>query len=393
MSNTFQAELMPRILAGALEVLREEMVLASKVTKDFNGAAGELGQTVSIAVPQAQDSYSITPAATPPALVDAKFLAKTITIDTWKGSRFHLSSTDVLNYNAANSRFVANQVGESARRLARDVNQAIFAKYTKIYGWAGSAGAALFGSSINNLADVDYRLNYQLCPPENRIMVVSLADRQAALKLDDVKKNPQLAGDTEAYRRASLGRIYAFDVLHDRDVPTHTAGSITGTVTASVATKYDTTITLNAATGASVAMKAGDIFKLSGGSGSSLIYYTTQSDVTITAGNSGSVTLDRPLETALTTADAATLVTGFGTGPQDIAGDPIGFGLVMRTPGNSIEGAPVYGPSVVMVDPKTGIPLKLSYLPGYHAAQWELSVLFGVDVVDGRRLCRVGTST
>ena len=159
MSNTFATELMPRILAGALQVLREEMVVATKVTKDFNGAAGQLGQTVSVAVPQAMASYSITPAATPPALVDASFLAKTVTIDTWKGSRFNLSSTDMVNYNLQNSQIVPNQIAEAARRLSRDVNQAIFAKYTKIYGWAGNAAASLFASNVNNLADVDYRLD------------------------------------------------------------------------------------------------------------------------------------------------------------------------------------------------------------------------------------------
>lgn len=393
MANTFQTDLMPRILAGALQVLREEMVIASKVTKDYNGAAGQLGQTVSIAVPQAMDSYSITPAATAPALVDSKFFAKTVTVDTWKGSRFHLTQTDALNYNAANSNFVANQVAEAARRLARDVNQAVFAKYSKIYGWAGSAGAALFGSSINNVADVDYRLNYQLCPPENRLLVVSLADRQAALKLDDVKKNPQLAGDTEAYRRASLGMIYAFDVLHDRDVPSHTAGTISGTANCTATAKYSTAINIHAQTGCAISLKTGDIIKVSGGSGDANIWYTAQEDFTLAAGNDDALTVDRPIETALTASDTLAFPTGFATGTQNIAGDPAGFALVMRTPGESIEGAPTFGPSIAMVDPKTGIPLKLTYLPGYHAAQWELSVLFGADVIDGRRLCRVATNS
>lgn len=393
MSNTFATELMPRILAGALQVLREEMVVATKVTKDFNGAAGQLGQTVSVAVPQAMDSYSITPAATPPALVDARFLAKTVTIDTWKGSRFNLSSTDMLNYNLQNSQIVPNQIAEAARRLSRDVNQAIFSKYTKIYGWAGNVSASLFASNVNTLSDVDYRLNLQLCPAANRLLVCSLGDRQAALKLDDVKKNPQLAGDTEAYRRASLGQIYAFDVLHDRDIVSHTTGTISAanvTVNANTA-KYATSVVVATGVGAAVALKAGDIVQF-GSTAGQYNLYAVQADVSCGANTTCTVTLDRPLDEALLATTVVGLPAGFGTGNQDIAGDMAGYALVMRTPGESIEGAPTLGPSITMTDPMTGIPLKLTYLPGYHAAQWELSCLFGVDVIDGRRLVRVGTS-
>ncbi|MEN6534293.1 MAG: P22 phage major capsid protein family protein, partial [Bryobacteraceae bacterium] len=324
MSNTFATELMPRILAGALQVLREEMVIASKVTKDYNGAAAQLGQTVSIAVPQAMDSYSITPAATPPALVDAKFLAKTITIDTWKGSRFHLTSADVLNYNAANSMFVPNQIAEAARRLARDVNQAIYAKYTKIYGYTGNALASLFASNINATAEVDYLLNFQLCPPSPRIMAVTLLGRQAALQLDDVKKNPQLAGDTEAFRRASLGMIYGMDVLHDRDVPTHdgSASNITGTpnIAANVA-KYGTTVTVTANATQSANLVAGDVVRFTGGSGAN-VYYSVQDTLTLAANGTETIELDRPVETALTIADKMYLVSAANSAPQYIAGDP-----------------------------------------------------------------------
>lgn len=388
MSNTFSSSLMPRILAGALKVLREEMAIASRVTKDYNGAAGQLGQTVSVAVPYAMSSYSITPAATAPSLVDAQFAAKTITIDQWKGSRFHLSETDVVNYNVGNSQIVPNQIAEAARRLIRDVNQSIFAKYTKIAGWAGDVTTQLFTSSINNLAAVDYRLNYQLCPAENRVMLVTLAGRQAALQLDDVKKNPQLAGDQDAFRRASLGMIYGMDILHDRDVPTHTMGTgFSAAYVNTAAAIYSESVAVRAATSGFLAVKAGDVVKF----GTTEVYYSVQSDVSLSAGESGTLTLDRPLESALTINTAVDDPTGHGSGVNFVAGDLQGFGLVMRTPGESIEGAPTLGPSLTMVDPQSGIPLKLTYLPGYHAAQWELSVLYGVDIVDQRRLCRVGS--
>jgi hypothetical protein len=393
MANTFNASLMPRILAGALKVLREETVLARKCTKDISSAAGELGQTVSIAVPSAQASYAITPAATAPALVDASFVARTVTVDQFRGSRFHLSATDMANYNLGNSEIVPNQIAEAARKLARDLNQAIVAKYTSIAGWAGDVTTNLFASSVNGLAAVDARLNYQLCPPESRVLITTLAGRSLALQLDDVKKNPQLAGDQEAYRRASLGMIYGMDVYHDRDIPTHAAGSGTIFSAAYINTAAAigaSTIVVRAATGGSITMKAGDIFTTSG---DTTIYYTTTADLTVAAGATDTLTLDRPLEAAITINETLAVPTGFASGVNYLAGDLAGIGLVMRVPaaGGSIEGAPTLGPSMAMVDEFTGMPVKLTYLPGYHAAQWELSILYGAGVIDGRRLVRVGS--
>jgi len=392
-ANSFNSSLMPRILAGALRVLREEAVFAKMCTKDVSGAAGQLGQTVSIAVPSAQASYAITPAATAPSLVDAAFVAKTVTIDQFRGSRFHLSATDSVNYNLANSEIVPNQIAEAARKLARDVNQAIWGKYTKIAGWAGSGTGALFGTSINGLAAADQRLNQQLCPADNRVLITTLAGRAAALQLDDVKKNPQLAGDPSAFRRASLGMIYGMEVFHDRDISSHTAGTgFSAAYINGAGAVGDATISIRAGTAGFVQIRAGDIFTTSG---DTTIYYTTQSDLTLAATATGTITLDRPLEATVALNDTITSPTNYTTGYNYIAGDLSGYGLVMRVPAadGSIEGAPTLGPSMAMTDDVTGIPLKLTYLPGYHTAQWELSILYGVDIIDPRRLIRVGSSS
>ncbi|MGD0093250.1 MAG: hypothetical protein ABSE73_25325, partial [Planctomycetota bacterium] len=69
--------------------------------------------------------------------------------------------------------------------------------------------------------------------------------------------------------------------------------------------------------------------------------------------------------------------------------DTRAIGLVMRVPPNEIEGAEEYGSSEVMIDPLTGIPLKLYKLPGYHMAQWELSILYGCELIDDRLATRL----
>lgn len=396
MSNTFASTLMPRILAGALQVLREEVAFAKLMSKDYEGSAGHLGQQVSVAIPYAADTYDVTPAAVPPALTDSKFYSRLITINTWKGTRFSFTPKEAMEYDFGNSQYVPRSIAEAARAQARLINQSITALWTKIPNLVGNVSSRLFASNIDSLADTRTRLNYQLCPPENRVLVMSLEDENDAMKLDDVKRNPQMAGDHDVYRKALLGRIYDIDLVRDRDIATSGAAGtgITGTATCAATAKGSSTIsvTMSGGGGDSLHFHDGDIFMISDDSTASSQLmrrqYANQGAVTIASAGTGTITLDHPLETTLAGTETLTVATGQGAGRVNIAGDLSGFGLVMRIPPSSIEGAPTIGPSIDMTDPVSGIPMKLTYLPGYHAAQWELSTLWGVDVVDWRRLTR-----
>ncbi len=92
--------------------------------------------------------------------------------------------------------------------------------------------------------------------------------------------------------------------------------------------------------------------------------------------------------------DASFTVDGTSNtaGGRNLAFQPSAFGLVMRVPPMDIEGAPTFGEHAVMTDPLTGMSMKLSYLPGYHLAQWELSVMYGVKMIDPRK-CAILYST
>lgn len=379
MANTFSTELMPRILAGALEVLREEMALASKVTKDFNGAAAQLGQTVSVMKPVAQSAASVTPAATPPSLSDSTPGVQQITIDQWKATRFHMSTKEATEIQAGV--FVPNQIREAARALARNVNQYLFGKYKSFYGYAGTAGTNPFATNVNPAADVAEQLDYHLCPPEDRLLFINLAAQTAARKLTDLRY-ALYAGDTEALRRGAVGRVFGMDVIADRDVPSHTAGVPGGTPLVNGALAAGATSVAMDGGGAAGTYKEGDVILLAGDS----YPYVVTADVTLDGSGVGTLTVQPPIRTAIADNAAITLKASHTV---NLACDPKAFGLVMRVPDSSIVGAPTYGEHMSMTDPKSGIPLKLSYLPGYHAAQWELSILYGAAVIDARRGARL----
>jgi hypothetical protein len=406
MSNSFATTLMPRILAGALEVLREEVAFAKRMNKDYEASAGHIGQQVSVAIPYPAGTYDVTPAAVPPALTDSNFLSRLITINNWKGTRFSFTPKDVVEFDFGNSQYVPKSIAEAARAQARLINQSITALWPKIPNIVGDNDARLFNTTgkLGGLADARERLNFQLCPDNDRSLIFGLEDERDATVLDEIVKNPQMAGDHDVFRKAYLGKIYDIELARDRDIVTSSsAGTITGAVTVSNATKGATTLTLTtvASTGA-VALNYGDVFMISddynGGNTAAVLrrsYAVADvAGVTIGAGTAGTVTLDHPLEVTLTGgANTITVYPKQGGCRQCIGGNLSGFGLVMRTPPSSIEGAPTIGPSIDMTDPVSGIPMKLTYLPGYHAAQWELSTMWGVDVVDWRQLLRVQSKT
>lgn len=385
MSNTFNSSLMPRILAGALDVLREECVLATKCMKDFRNAAAQLGDTVTVAVPTAQAVTDITPAAVPPSLADTTYGVKQVTINKWKKSMFHMTTKEATEYQS--QVIIPMQVQEAARALAYQLNSDILANYTSIYGYAGTAGTDPFASNVNPVVDVKRVLDFQKCPDGNRMLVVGHAEETAALKLTDLRYF-QYSGDKDAFRRGQVGTLFGINVFRDVQRPTHTAGSITTGLIAKAATAVAAGATSFAATTAASTgacdLKVGDIIQI----GSSALETYTLTAVAVQASAATDVTLaiSPGLRTALAGSEAITVKASHGV---NIACDPGAFAVVMRTPPNSIEGAPVYGPSMVMADPVTGIPLKLSYLPGYHAAQWELSMLYGTAVIDPRRAARL----
>lgn len=388
MANTFDSSLQPRILAGALDVLREEAALAAEVSKDFNGAAASVGETVTINKPTAQTAGDVTPAATPPAFVDKTYDVTSITIDKWKRSAFYLTDREAQQILAGN--IVPNQVKEAARALAYQLNSDLWANYKQAYGYAGTAGTDPFATNTNPVVDARKVLNYQMCPDGNRVLLIGLTEEASALKLDDFKKM-FYAGDAKAFRNGDIGNLYGCRVRRDRQRPVHTAGTITtGLITKAstvVAAGLKTAVATTAASTGACALLVGDVIAIAG---HTTTYTLTATATQASAATDVTLTFEPGLEVALAGSEAITVKASHGV---NLAFDPAGFGLVMRTLKDSIEGAPTLGQHMVMTDPVTGMPLKLSYYPGYHANQWELSILYGSKIIDLRRVVRLAGAT
>jgi hypothetical protein len=273
--------------------------------------------------------------------------------------------------------------------LAREVNQALFALYPRVYGFAGVAGTNPFAAPGQNeeavvdpVADVRTVLSKQLCPENDRYLLIGFDEEAAALKTKDLKRMLN-AGDSQSLRKGLVGELFGMQVMRDRDRPIHTAGSVTGTVAPNAATaKGLKAVVLATGQGEAIALKAGDIVTF----GTKKQTYAVQADLTVGASSTGSLSIEPALVEDLTTDDTVTVKA---THNVNLAFEPNAFALAMRTPPTAIEGAPTLGEHAALVDPISGIPARLSYYPGYHLAQWELSIMFGADIVDARRTARL----
>jgi len=372
MANDF-AVLVPKIISAALPVLREELRMAGAVAKDFSSAAAQKGTAVTIPVPVAMAAQDVTPGAYPANSTDLSPTSKTITINKWKQSTpFRITAKEGTESDLND--FTVKQIQESVRGVLKEINSDIFSKYTKIYGYAGTAGTNPFASSVNPAADARDVLNQQLCPDGNRWLAVGYDEETAALKLSDLKTMMN-AGDANALRNGVIGNLFGMNVFRDGQRPTHTAGTgasyqinngggyAAGVKTVAVDTGSGTLI-------------VGDIVSFAG---------VTGTYVVTSALSGGSFSFEPGLAGAV--ADDAA-VTKRATHKVNIAFDPMAFGLVARLPADDLLGRSD-GEHAAFVDPQTGFPLMISRYGVYHAQQWEVSALWGCELIDPRRAARL----
>jgi len=387
MANDFSI-LVPKIISAALPVLREELRMAGAVAKDFSGAAASKGTAVTVPVPVVTATQNVTPGQYPASSTDVTAGSKTITINNWKQSTpFRITAKE--GTEADMNDFTVKQIQEAVRGVLKDVNSDIFSKYKKIYGYAGTAGTNPFATTVNAAADARDVLNRQFCPDGDRWLAVGYFEETAALKSDDLKKMLN-AGDANAMRNGSIGNLYGMNVFRDGQRPVHTAGTITTGLVAKAATAVaaglKTLVATTAASTGACALLEGDVISIAG---HTRTYVLTAAATQASAASDVTLTFEPGLEAALTGSEAITVKASHSV---NIAFDPFAFGLVARLPADDLLGK-TDGEHAPFVDPVTGFPLMISRYSIYHAQQWEVSALWGCEIIDARRACRLAGST
>jgi hypothetical protein len=219
-------------------------------------------------------------------------------------------------------------------------------------------------------------LNRQFCPDGNRIGILDYSAESNMLNLANLTQAFQRGG-TESLNKGVIGEVMGINWMRDGQVGSHTAGTGSGYLINNGGGYAAGIKTVTVDTGSGTIL-VGDIVTFGGVTGT----YTVTSAL---AANSFS--FEPGLEGAVADDAAITLKA---THTVNIVCDPAAFAMGFRAPDMSpVPGAPQIYPSVIMTHPKTGIPMKLTYYPGYHLNQWEFSLLYGGVVADPRRAARL----
>jgi len=384
--NTISSNLQENIVVGATEALSESMALLAGVQMDAIPDPGNKGQSFNVGEYEDKSASDVTASNVSPDAAASTFGVKTITLDTHKKANFKLKGTEFQGNNL-DATFMS-QVQEIVRACVYTMNASLMAQYYKIPHYAGNAARSIFNdgssASVDPLADLGKVLDDNRVPTINRQMFVSPTENSNAKKVPELQQANTFGRDNVIYN-GFVGRTMGFDLFMDQQIPTHTTGTLTGDpdVTAEAAAG-GLTVGITTDSGDAVALKQGDLVTFSGDTS---IIYSAQADLSISASGTGTLTLDRPIETTIAADETIALATGHGTGTIGIAGDMTGFGLV-----NRIEATDYYGTGTLenrmIVTHPSGVSLSLGTYRQYKQSLFECSCLFGTQIVDSRKLVR-----
>ena len=265
MGNTL-TNILPVITARALRVLREQCVMPRLVLTDIKLDPAVKGTKIPFEVPATAVQYAVSPAATPVTPANLTPGVRNLDLDQWYARNFHLSDNDLTKIEADKA-FIPMQMQDAINVLANGVNSHIFSKYKGVYGYVGTAGTTPFATNANAITAARKVLLKQACPnePDNMRCVLDLVAEEQGLNLPPFADASQ--GDASVKIRGQLGQKYGFGFFSDNSVPTHTAGTAAGVVTAgalaAAKTSLTSTLVLTDAGGA-LALLEGDIITIAG---------------------------------------------------------------------------------------------------------------------------------
>lgn len=379
-------DVMPKILAQALVTLRENAVMPRLVNADYGTEAAQKGSVIHVKVPSKMVTQDVVPAAYSQGTADLQLDTVPIPMNYWKESAFQLSDKDLLEIDGG---AVNMQVTEAARAIANDVDNSLLGLYRGIYNYAGTAGTTPLATNLTDALAARKALNANNALMSDRRFVIGVDAEANALGLPAFQQYLQ-AGTDVTIREGQIGRKIGFDWYLDQNMPNHTKGTVgagiktTGApVTTAVADasnpqahnpRNSYSVPCDTA-GNGTTVVVGDVFSVAGDTQTYVI------TAPATSNGSGVVTLTfSPAPKVVWATGAA--ITFRASRAINLAFHRDSFALAVRPLGQSEYGAELGGSQMLtMVDPMTGIPLRLEVRKEFKRIRWSLDCLWGVGLV------------
>lgn len=365
MANTL-TNVIPQLLAQGLLALRQQAIMPRLVNRGYEIMAGEKGSTIDIPIPSAIVVGDVSPGPVPPSTPDVSPTKASIPLNKWKEASFYLTDKDMME---AMTGTIPMQASEAIKAIANQIDADIFALYTQVYGFAGTAGTPPFANDVNAYLEARKVLAQQLAPMDPRFVVLDPQAEANALGLRAFQ-DASFRGDTAGIINGQIGAKLGALWVMDQNIVTHTAGTNAGATTnaAGYAIGLKTVTLASAGTGTIV---VGDIITFAG---DLQTYTVTAGDADVS--NGGTVSFEPGLKKAIPAG--ATLITTKASHVVNLVFHRDAFALAMRP----FEGSDPLGVGTFQaaVDPISGLVLRLEVQREFRRTRFSYDVLYGVGI-------------
>ena len=369
MANTI-TNILPKILARGLLALREQAVMPRLVNLDYSNESAQKGDTIDVPIPSSLTVSDTVPSNVLEAPADSAPTKVQISLNNWKKDNFHLTDKQLVDIDK-NEHFIPMQMSEAVRALSNQINLTVLQEFKGVYGFVGTSGTTPFGSNVTDATNARKVLNQQLCPRDNRRMVLDFDAEANALALAEFQRVNE-SGDIGVKREGEIGRKFGFDIFTDDQVVTHTAGGSGTPLVNGALAVGDTSVAIDGMSGTS-GFVVGDVVTFAG-------HAQTYAITVAPTASSGAQTVTVSPAIKAIVADNAS-VTKKASHTVNLAFHRDAFALAMR-PLTSETAGDAYGNNIVsMTDPVTGLSMRLEVYRQYKQVVYELDALWGVKLI------------
>lgn len=372
MADNDWSEIIPYLSVIGLGVFRDFAVMPRLVNSDYSAKAAEKGDTINVDIAPPVEVQDMAASAAPydaDAVVASKVA---IDLNIWKQAPFKLTDKERMEIQEG---IVPKTAENAAIALAEYVNEDLLGLYKQVPTYGGTPGTTPFGGTTPSTADASQarkRLNIQKALMANRRLVLDPDAMANAIELGAFQ-DASASADPKIITDALIGRKLGFDWYEDQSVVTHVAGSVGGALTASGASAVGDTTVLMADAGSDFALKAGDRFVIAGDT----TQYIVPANVT-SATATAEVPIYPALQIALTGGEVVTLNTVDFV--ANLAFHREAFAFANRP--LAVSAAPSANQNMdVMVDPETGISMRIEIIRQNGQDLYRYDILYGIKAV------------
>jgi hypothetical protein len=392
------ADIFPKILGQALDVLTSELPILQSVNTEYSEDAKQQGDIVWVPYTNRMVATDVVPGHIPNDQQDTKDSTAPIPLEFWKKSDFTLTEREI---RSIMNGIIVKKVEEAAQAI-RDAIALEFwrAAYRDSFLSVGTAGTTPFNATDKLATSAEARrlLNQQRAPRSNRVMLLESSAESNATILPEFS-NWYQSGNTETIEMGRLGMKQGFNWLYDDSVGQHVAGTLSPKTAWALASATPTVTTVTnpllpnmnpksvysigmTNTGASGAVKRGDLFRVAGDSQT----YVVTADQAV-ASSTSLVVQFSPAPRVTWSNGAA--VTFLASHMASLALHRNAVGAAFAPVKDPVEGLSQNQRRETMIDPIYGLPLTIDYFEGYHQDRWEISCMFGARALRPEHIIRV----